>query len=154
MTSDTRCPSCNRSVSADFRYCPYCQAALRHGAPDVPEVTLAPVERRGHRDLGRVGWGLVILGLFGILGSVLSLSGGRGGPGELFPAILGGALLLVLAGFVIAGVARGGVSGVASGLAMGCGSVAAVIGIGALLVLATIGYVLLSCISDLNKLGH
>jgi hypothetical protein len=154
MTSDTRCPSCKRSVSSDFVYCPYCQAELRQGAANVPEVTLAPGERQGRRDLGVVGWGLVILGLFGFVGAVMSLFGGRGGLGDLFPGIVGGALLLVLAGFVIAGVARGGGSGVASGLLTGCASVAALLGVGALLVLAMIGYAFMSCIADLNKLGH
>jgi hypothetical protein len=126
---------------------------LAQGATDVPEVTLAPGERQGRRDLGHAGWCLVILGLFGLVGAVLSLFSGRGGL-DLFWGIGGGALLLVLAGFVIAGVARGGASGAASGLVMGYGSIAAIVGLGALFVLAIIGYAFLRCMSDLNRLGH
>jgi uncharacterized membrane-anchored protein len=153
MTSEIRCRSCSRSVSADFRYCPYCQAALVHGATDAPLVTPAPAERQGHRDLMWIGLGLVALGLFGLVGAVLSGFGDHRGANTPVP-IVGGALLAVVAGSVMAGAARGGWSGAGSGLLTGCASVVVVMGVGAMLVLAAIAYAFLSCVSDLNKLGH
>jgi hypothetical protein len=153
MTAGSRCPSCDRSVSSEFRYCPYCQTALGHGATDVPLVTPTPAQREGRRDLMAIGLGLVALGGFGLVGAFLSLSGAHRGAHQPVSFVFG-ALLLVMAGFVTAGAARGGWLGAGSGLAKGCLSVAAVLGIGALLVLAMIGYVFLSCIADLDKLGH
>jgi hypothetical protein len=153
MTAETRCPSCGRSVSPEFRYCPYCQNGLGAGASDVPLVTPAPAQRQGRRDLLAIGLGLVALGGFGLVGAILSVAGAHRGPHQPVSFVFG-ALLLVLAGFVTAGAARGGWLGAGSGLAKGCLSIAALVGIGALLMLAMIGYAFLSCISDLNKLGH
>lgn len=153
MTPETRCRSCGRTVSADFRYCPYCQAALGGQATDAPLVTPAPGERQGHRDLMWIGIGLIALGLFGLVGAVLSGFGNPRGPNTPVP-IVGGALLAVVAGCVMAGAARKGWAGAGAGLLTGCASIAMLMGVGAVLVLAMIAYAFLACISDLDKLGH
>src|SRR5262249_32058984 len=133
----------------DCIYCPHCGAEFPHPA-DVAGNGDESARRQGGRDLAGVGLGLIALGFFGLVGAVLSVVSGRGE--QLFSFFIFGSLLLLVGGLVVV-LMRPGASG-ASAFARGCATAAVVLGLGAVLVLAAIGYAFLACVRDLNRLGH
>jgi hypothetical protein len=142
----TECPRCSQPVNAGFRVCPYCSARL--GGEPLSAPTMRTAERQGKRDTTLSGFGIVILGIVGFLGAVLALLHRRGGePGEIAFAVGVGAILVVLAGSMIAGFGIRGRKGAAAGLAGGCGSVALGLGLGALLFLAALIFMFVGCLA-------
>jgi hypothetical protein len=100
-----------------------------------------------------IGGGLFVLGVLGFIGAVLSLFSEQGGKNaDAVMTVGGGALLLVLAGSVLAGYGLRGGRGAAAGLMGGCGSVALALAIAPLLILAALGFAFISCLAALG--GH
>lgn len=104
MTTMYQCPSCGEGVAEGWRYCPYCRTVLIASTakpPLRPEILPPPAEEEIRGDVGRVGIGLIVLGLLGAIGGVLiAMHGGvrslRGVVG-----IIMGSLLTILIGTVI-----------------------------------------------------
>jgi len=110
----------------------------------MPTVLPAPAEREGRRDLGRVGAGLIVLGLLGFVGVVLALGGGARLDLDGVLVVGGGAILVVVIGTVLA--ASGKREGnVATGLLGGCTAALMGVVLGGLLVVATILYAIQDC---------
>jgi hypothetical protein len=101
--------------------------------------------------MAMIGFGLVALGVVGFVGAMMSLFGEHGDKhADTIMTVGGGALVLVVAGSVVAGFGLSGARGAAVGLMGGCGSVALALSLGALLCLAALGFALLSCLSLLG----
>ncbi len=139
------CPRCSQPVNAGFQFCPYCAAALMAVPPGLPEVL--PTEREGRRDLGRVGVGLIVLGLLGFVGVILTLGNGtRFDPAGIL-VIGGGTILMVIAGTAMAAGNRGGVS---TGILGGCASALMAVVLGGILILAMVLYAVSDCLRTCN----
>jgi hypothetical protein len=143
--TEPRCPQCSEPVQAGFRVCPYCAAPLAAGPPSLPVVV--PAERDGRRDLGRVGVGLIVLGLLGFVGVILTIGNGTRFDPEGILVIGGGTILMVVAGTAMAAGKRGGV---ATGILGGCASALMAMVLGGVLVLAMILYAVSDCLKTCN----
>jgi hypothetical protein len=142
----TECPRCSQPVNAGFGFCPYCSAPLGAAPPDLPEVL--PAEREGRRDLGRVGVGLIVLGMLGFVGVILFIGSGTRFDPQGMLIVGGGAILMVVAGSAIAASRRGGSA--AAGLLGGCASALMGVVLGGVLVTAMLVYALSDCLKTCN----
>jgi FtsH-binding integral membrane protein len=107
-----------------------------------------PADRQGRRDTMMIGFGIVALGILGFLGMALALVRGNFSAqtsGLPVVVICGGAILLMLARSLVAAIGIRERHGALAGLAGGCGSVALSIGLGALLFVASMIFLVVSC---------
>jgi hypothetical protein len=141
--TEPRCPRCGRDVRAGFTYCPYCQVRLgdvptRRGVEPTPE-------RQGRGDLTAIGCGIIALGILAVIGFVAAMVGtNSSGVAEFGVVVVGGGLLLVFAGSMVAGT---GLAGRLVPAASGCGSLALGVGLGTLLFLASVGFLFVTCLA-------
>lgn len=142
------CPRCSEPVQPGFRLCPYCGARLADAPADLPTVLPAAAERQGRRDLGRVGTGLIVLGLLGFVGVILALTHGAGLNPESVLVIGGGTIVMVIAGSAMAAGRRGGT--VATGVLGGCASALMATVLGFVLAMAMVIYAISGCFKALS----
>jgi hypothetical protein len=144
--SDLRCPNCGQDVTAGFRYCPYCQAYLRAAPAGRPIGPFRGPTAHGQakRDLMLIGFGLLALGILGVIAALLVITFGGTSGQEVGVVFVGGAFLLVFAGSMIAGVGlvRRNVPA-----ASGCGSLAIGVGLGGLLFVGSLVFLFATCLA-------
>jgi hypothetical protein len=144
--TETRCPQCSQPVRPEFRVCPYCAAPLGESRAELPAVT--PAGHEGPNGLVPAGIGLVLLGLLGFVGVILSFgSATRVDPDTVF-TVGGGSILVLIAGSVLASVGWGRRRGAAVATGVLGGVAGALMGLllGGLLVAATIIYAISDCL--------
>jgi len=100
---------------------------------------------QAHRDLTFAGFGILALGILGVIAALLAMTASRSPSGtEVGVLFVGGAFLLVFAGSIVAGA---GLVRRLAPAAGGCGSVALGAVLGGLLFVASLGFLFMTRIA-------
>jgi hypothetical protein len=87
------CPRCMRQVEPRWRFCPYCETALTGPQRGRP---IHSADNDAAADLRGIGWGVIVLAVFGVLGlgqavmsGVMVIGQGQRGAGIVYLTMVG-----------------------------------------------------------------